>query len=266
MQSKTAISNDGRHDEFAGFDQETFAEIVQRFSDGLDVRPDGWWKLATADEIWRALVGQHLVTQSTGGAKELAFINSNAFEPLRMEAIDRIIHEQGRNAAETVIARILSTASLRMASRKAGYIVANYSNHRIVRRPAECVILDLVRFLDPSRVERAERVTREQQARDVLKQNIVGFGNKSASDFLLEIGFAGYLVAFDIRVMALLYRLGVGVKVEDVQADPVVYARLEAFLREVVCPRAGILPRTLDRMLYQRKAEIDHWLDDRRRR
>lgn len=246
---------------FANFDSARFGELVRQFSKDLNVRPDGWWKTASPSALWKCFLLQILVTQSTGGDKEAAFVEGQACRVAFMEGLDVLVTRRGERGAMDAVAEALRSAGLRMATKKANWIVTNYLDQAIVRRPAGFVLLDRLAALDPIGLPSQERVEREMRGRTVVRTAVKGFGSKSASDYLLEIGWANSLVAFDIRVMKCVRRLGVPLSVQEVQGDSGLYGELERFLRDHVCPAYGITPKVLDRMFYQHEREISAWLE-----
>jgi thermostable 8-oxoguanine DNA glycosylase len=77
------------------------------------------------------------------------------------------------------------------------------------------------------------------------------FKMKSISDFMIEIGMAQSLIAFDTRIVGLLRKhFGLNVKLDKIQSNDILYKEIEGKLRDV-CRELGIKLSLLDRMLFK---------------
>jgi len=97
-----------------------------------------------------------------------------------------------------------------------------------------------------------DNVNNEDEIRDILLKRCSGsFRIKSISDFMIGIGMAKSLIAFDTRIVGILEKhFELKVKSGKIQSNESLYKTLERKLREV-CKEIEIELSLLDRMLFK---------------
>jgi len=95
---------------------------------------------------------------------------------------------------------------------------------------------------------------RELAAREFIVNHVKGFGLKSASDFLITLGYAKTLIPFDIRELEFINKvLKPNISVDNL--SPGIYWLLEESF-QVLQEKIGISPSRFDRIIFQHKDEI----------
>lgn len=104
-------------------------------------------------------------------------------------------------------------------------------------------------------------VSIEDRVRDILLEKLFFFRMKSISDFMITIGIARDLIAFDTRVVGLFNRhFGLNAKVDDTQYDKSLCRAIEQRLRDA-STEIGVKLSLLDRVLFRFYSMIESILN-----
>lgn len=229
---------------------------VARFRDTV-VLPEpgrGW---ADPCAAWHRVVGQICAVGS-----------SRSWEPLedltvRAQLSVAAIRAAGDGAAEHVH-RVLAGIRVRYCSpakqrsQKAEAIAWNAQLPFVAEPEGRVGLLDQLRsHVGDSGLDGMFSQIQAHEARRLLIRSLRFFGPKSASDFLLGLGLADSLLAFDTRILNLLID-GLGweaswrSRVQRLSA----YEELEAEVLERLARPLGLSGLHLDRLLFQRYPEL----------
>lgn len=267
-EAKSQASGPDHHDEstdslisgglnFASFDMTLFKALVDRFKGELVLKPAGWWRSASGEQLWEEFCSQILVAQATRSGQETVYRNSSAWSRVQLPKLLEVKSTAQVGELRRFLEKEFSSNGMRMASKKADYTTAALCNQKIVSECGKFVLIDGIANLWDNGHNEAEKYQSEIKARNEVKRVVHGFADKSASDFLLEIGFAERLVALDVRLTKVLRSLGLPwAKSELIQSDKQLYQKVQNFLYYRACPEAGITPRVLDRIFYQKNSQI----------
>jgi thermostable 8-oxoguanine DNA glycosylase len=91
-------------------------------------------------------------------------------------------------------------------------------------------------------------------ARKTLRAAVKGIGLKSASDYLIEVGFSSDYVALDVRVMTVLRKWQKRGLFQDLTIDRKYYLQIDR-LRKVAA-QAGLTLGELDRIIYRNYSDL----------
>jgi len=238
------------------FNLEAFRKIIDTYKNSIELKPTGWWKTATAQEFWDEFCMQIMVTQATRSGQEIVYRDSGAWSNLSLDNLRSFKTKKDQDGLRQYLENELSRNGMRMAAKKAESLSRAVFNSRIIDEDLSFILVSQISNLWDRSVSVREIYNNELKARDNIKATVFGFGDKSASDFLLEIGFADYLIAFDVRVLAILRTLGlIWLDQDRIQNDPHQYLKLQDFIFNI-CEKEQISLRTIDRIFYQKKDEI----------
>ncbi len=217
----------------------------------------GW---SQPSEAWYRLIGQIC---AIGNSR--AWI---ALDPVRDRLTICAIREQNEHGA-VYVHRILADIGVRFCSRhvtisqKATAIVHNANSRLVADDSGSVCLLDQIEQAGgtppPSGVLTAFQA---KAARKLLIQNVAFFGPKSSSDFLLGLGLANSLLAFDVRILNLLVNLwGYDPSWRTTIHRLESYEQLEADVIERLCQPLGITPLELDRVLFYGYPHLKRLMD-----
>ena len=206
-------------------------------------KPDNWKKLSNT-EIWYWMVGQVIVVGSAGGGKRF-WQDSN----LRQEIdFDVLLKKRNDKEVKKAIHYVLREAGARYASieiDKCAKTKALHNNFKIISNYNDGFIglLNLLHNIRGPNCE-LERVY-------YLMENLDFMKNKSARDFLMNMGINETTLAIDIRVQNIFQHLKIGFPPQTDFANKTIYESIEKAIKISVCEPLEIKPLHFDRILYQ---------------
>lgn len=216
--------------------------LVDTYKAVVAVPEYGRWRGMTDSELWLALVTQvSVVGAERGGAKLSADMATRSDWYERLVAMDA-------PARCTEVHATLRRYAVRYAGKEPGAC-----------RKTQALVRNLAVFIahgGPRRYyERVAQETGERARIAMLLRDFQYIGLKSARDQLIGLGFVRDALAFDTRVMNALEAFGATLP-RKLTTDAATYAAVEADLIERVCRPAGVSGAVLDRILFQKYAEI----------
>lgn len=224
-------------------------EGLQRLKASTQLPQPGWaWAFSHA--AWRRIVGQICAVGSSRSWEALDA--PGVWEEL---SVRRIRQEEG--AAPQYVHRVLARLRVRYCSPAKG---TSARADAIAANAASAIVADAegrVHLLEGLRSEVGEPLEDGQfshpqacAARSLLVGRLRFFGPKSASDFLLGLGLADSLLAFDVRLLNLMINhLGWNSSCRGEVGNLRRYEQLEAEVTQALCQPLGITPLHLDRLI-----------------
>ena len=229
-------------------DLQLLSQIVKRYEMKTSFPEEGNFKECSDDEIWQMIVEQIAVIGKARGVKiDRRKISLKTLHPLE--------HDLG--ALLSHVNEVLAKAGARYVSRgkiskKAHWIADNFLNPEIVQDGKVVLLERMNEFLRSRRME--DQRKREIAAREFIVDNLKGFGLKSASDFLIELGYAITLIPFDVRELDLINKvLKPNIPISSPSSG--IYLLLEESFQGVQ-EKIGVSPSRLDRIIFQNKDKI----------
>lgn len=217
-------------------------ELIGRYADAIDLPPAGRWSGMSDSQIWLSFVVQVSVVGSAASGDRVArgmAAHENWYESLVAMGPDQ------------------RRASIHDALRSHGVRYAMEDAHACKKTAALVRNLATLIYHGGPRayVERLARWPNERSRVDVLIREMAFIKNKGARDLLIGLGLLKDALAFDTRVLKVLESVGARLP-KGVASDPDAYARLESEIIERVCRPAGVSGAVLDRVMFQKYAEI----------
>jgi thermostable 8-oxoguanine DNA glycosylase len=219
---------------------EILGDIVSKYyedtRDKMPV-PDAWLSMGDED-LWRHLI--RIIIAMGRSAPSYRLMASPDFENLSMGSMKVFQDRNGKVALAERTHRILAKYQVRYCSPgkntsvKARVIVDNLNEPALVSGK-EFVLLEGIRSSPDPRFYLMERVS--------------GYGMKSASEFLTEIGYSQDYLAFDSRLKR-TFSLIFGRDFDRGIRTPMDYMDFEEVFREEICPGLGIRPSELDAIVF----------------
>jgi thermostable 8-oxoguanine DNA glycosylase len=219
---------------------ELLGDIVSKYyEDTKDKMPVPRAWLSMSDEaLWEHLI--RVIIAMGRSAPSYRLMASPDFGHLSIESMMDLQAKKGRTALIERTHHILAKHQIRYCSPrkntsvKARVIVDNLNDPAIVSS-GEFVLLEGIRSSPDPRFYLIERVN--------------GYGMKSASEFLTEIGYSQDYLAFDSRLKRTFSQIF------DRDFDrgirtPADYMDFEKVFREEICPELGITPAELDAIVF----------------
>jgi thermostable 8-oxoguanine DNA glycosylase len=204
----------------------------------------GAWRSMDSEELWKHLL--RIIIAMGRSAPSYRLIASPDFERLTLRSMKVF---QDKNGTDALVKRVHETLARygvrycspkKETSLKARAIAANLNEPAVVDG-AEFVLLKNMRnAADPRRY---------------LMDEVHGYGMKSASEFLTEIGYSQDYMAFDSRLkraFTLLFDRDFD-RIINTQWD---YRDVETVFREEICPELGIRPPELDAIVFWNYGDI----------
>jgi len=229
-------------------DLHLLGRIIRKFENETGFPEEGYFKKCSDEEIWQKIVGQIAVIGKAKGVKiEKKKVSLRALDLLKNDRMKLLSH------VNKVLAKGgVRYVSKRKISKKAQWIVDNFLNSEIVREGKVVLLERMSAFLSKRRFKSNRE--RELTARRFIVDNVNGFGLKSASDFLITLGYAITLVPFDVRELEFINKV-LKPNISISKLSPEIYWLLEESF-QVVQEEIGFSPSRLDRIVFQHKDEI----------
>ncbi len=209
----------------------------------------GKWIDMNSEDIWKELVIQFCVF---GGAKPIENLSKNIeskYEFFEKLSLDLLSNTTSRRQ-ESIASHLKDFKATRFYNKAAKHINDCVENVNVVR-DGKVVLLDDIK----------DGTLTEDDIRDILLERLSHFKMKSVSDFMITIGAARNLIAFDTRVVGLLnMQLGLNVCLDRIRSSKKLYKALENGLKEL-CRELSIELSHLDRLLFQHSSEIEQKLN-----
>jgi hypothetical protein len=206
-------------------------------------KPDNWKRLSNT-EIWYWMIGQVMVVGSAGGGKR--FWQS---PELKKEVdFDTLLKKRSDKAIKKSIHYVLREAGARYASielDKCAKTKALHSNFKVVKEYKNG-FKDLLKLLHNMRGS-----NRELDRVYFLMDNLEFMKNKSARDFLMNLGMNQNTLAIDIRIQNIFQHLKIGFPSQAAFGNRIVYESIEEAIKNSICQPLKIKPLHFDRILYQ---------------
>ncbi len=197
----------------------------------------GAWRSMDGETLWKHLV--RIIVAMGRSAPSYRLIESGDFEGL---AIGPMKAFQSGNGPDALIKRthgILSKYNVRYCSPKKG---SSLKARAIVDNLNRSDIVDGTRFI------LLKNMAKAREPRSYLMETVHGYGMKSASEFLIEVGYSQDYLAFDARLKR-AFSLLFGRDFNRI-LTPRDYLDFEDVFREEICPELGIRPSELDAIIF----------------
>lgn len=225
---------------------EVLGGIVAKYYDGTrDKMPVyGAWLSMSGEALWGHLI--RIVIAMGRSAPSYRLMASGDFGLLSIESMRDFQAKRGREALIERTHRILAGYQVRYCSprkstsAKARVIVDNLNDPAIVRGD-ELVLMEGIRS--------------SRDPRFYLIERVEGYGMKSASEFLTEIGYSRDYLAFDSRLKR-IFSLIFNRDFDRAIRTPADYRDFEEAFREEICPELGIRPAELDAIVFWNYGDI----------
>ncbi len=220
-----------------------FKSIIEAYQNTTKYPKPGNWKTLSNTEIWYWMVGQVIVVGSAGGGKR--FWQS---PELRKEIDFDTLLKRRSDKVKKSIHYVLREAGARYASielDKCAKTKALHSNFEVVKQYKNGFkdLLELLHNMRGSNQE-LDRVY-------YLMDNLEFMKNKSARDFLMNLGMNQNTLAIDIRVQNIFQHLKIGFPSQADFGNKAIYESIEEGIKNSICRPLGIKPLHFDRILYQ---------------
>lgn len=226
----------------------TFSQIINTYEKDTKFPKPGRWKDLSNNEIWFWMVGQIMVVGSSGGGKRFwqneSLRNEVAYDLLltkKEEHVKKLIHAVLRKAG----ARYASPDISRCA--KTNALLHNYKFVK-ERKNGFKELLSYLHEMDGESKE-LDRVY-------YLMDNLKFFKNKSARDFLMNLGMNQNTLAIDIRIQNIFQHLKIDFPEQQAFGNNAIYEAIEQEIITKVCHKLNINPLYFDRILYQHYFKI----------
>lgn len=221
-----------------------FGEIIICYQDKTEFpEPDNWLKKSN-NELWLWLVGQVIVVGSA--AANDRFQNSQELKSrLSFSRLEKLTDD---DHLQKEINAVLRNAGVRYASnelKKCQKSKALVHNFRYISN-FKGGFKGILKYLSNLNGEYAEldRVT-------FLMHHFKFIKNKSARDFLMNMGMNHNTLALDIRIQNIFKHLGIDFPTQAQLSMFSVYNKTEKEIVLKLCEPMNILPVKLDRILFQ---------------
>lgn len=230
-------------------DLRLLSRIVRRFEKETIFPENGYFKRCSDEEIWKMIIEQIAVIGKAEPAERIEK------KKVSLRALGILKHD--RRKLLSLVNKVLARAGVRYVSKrkiskKARWIVDNFLNSEIVQEGKVVLLERMDAFLSKHRFKSSRE--RELAAREFIVNNVKGFGLKSASDFLIELGYAKTLIPFDIRELEFINKvLKPNISINNL--SPGIYLLLEESF-QVLQEKIGVPPSRFDRIVFQHKDEI----------
>jgi thermostable 8-oxoguanine DNA glycosylase len=230
-------------------DVELIQEIYRQFPETKFPEINNF-KKCTDEELWQKIIGQIIVI-----GKDSPYEKVDK-QKLSLKSLNKFVETQSN--LPFYINSILLEASVRYVgsekiSPKANWISDNFSNPKIVKNEKVVLLDNMKDLLKENKINEDREL--EKLAREFIMKDAKGFGLKSASDFLIEIGFAKTLIAFDVRVLEFINQiLKPNIPLSQRDLGPGTYLLLEESFQSLL--KVGISPSKFDRIIFQNKNKI----------
>lgn len=227
-------------------------EILEKFSD-LKIRylektvlpKENNWIQKTTNELWFNVIAQVMVVG-----------NSKPFDTFmeRLDLQEKISYDSllKLKTNEEILRQInfvLLAVGTRYASRtltksiKAKSLLWNFNKFRKYNNGVTGFLQEITNL--SSDIQKIKRLMSE------LKY----IKTKGARDLLMELGIVKNAIAFDVRVINILQKIGVNLP-DNFTANPRLYSKIEKEILDKICEPLGISGVMFDRMLYQNYNKI----------
>jgi thermostable 8-oxoguanine DNA glycosylase len=206
----------------------------------------GAWRSMGDEELWMHLV--RIIIAIGKSAPSYRLIASPDFRRLSIASMINCQAKHGDEALTREVHRVLAPYNVRYCSplkETSPKAVA------IVRNLNESYIVDDGRFVLLDNVKKYGG----DEPRFFMTEIVHMYGMKSASEFLMEVGYSTSYMAFDTRlkrVLSLIFNKDFNKQI-CVTCD---YLDIETLFREEICPEIGVTPVELDAILFWNYGEI----------
>jgi len=204
----------------------------------------GAWRSMDGEELWKHLT--RIIIAMGRSAPSYNLISSSDFNGLTIGSMKTY---QNKNGPEALVKRthsILAKYNVRYCSPKKD---TSLKAQAIVKNLNEPAIFKGTEFVLLKNMQKA------RDSRFYLMDEVHGYGMKSASEFLTEIGYCQDYLAFDSRLkraFTLLFDRDFDRRI----STPWDYMDFEAVFREEICPELGVKPSELDAIMFWNYGDI----------
>lgn len=227
---------------------EKFEEIKKRFFSKTEFPKENNWKSWTNNDIWLHLITQVIVV---GGSAPADKFNENGQlkNNVSYEKLDLI---QNKEELKKIINQTLRAVGTRYASsdinkcRKTNALVHNFKIFRSFKNGPKCLLERLSEFQGSNSDKRKIKY---------LMKILYFIQNKSARDYLMELGLVKNAIALDVRLQNILEFTGVKIP-KGFENNPKLYDEIENDILIKICEPLGLSGVQFDRILYQNYKEI----------
>lgn len=221
-----------------------FRMIIEAYRSTTKYPKPGLWKSLSNTEIWYWMVGQVMVVGSAGGGKRF-WQNTELkrkidFEVLKKVKSDRAVKKSIHFVLREAGARYASIELEKCAKTKA--LFANFKTIVGYKNGFKELLQELYNM---------KGAHRELDRVYFLMDNLEFMKNKSARDFLMNLGMNQNTLAIDIRIQNIFQHLKIDFPAQAAFGNRVVYESIEEAIKKSICQPLGVKPLYFDRILYQ---------------
>lgn len=208
------------------------------------------YKSLSSDDLWWRVVVQICVR---GSARQMEKLEKN---PQKLNAAKEALSLANvSNGNANSVIKILREHGMTRFHNKASQIIYELSQNNQTIKKSRVVLLD-----------KLNEFTTVHEQRIELMRRCSAFSLKSASDFMISVGWTDDVIALDTRVVGAFNRcLGFDLSASKVQSNSAIYHAVEDALR-IVCRESGSSLAVLDRTIFQltSKSVVDFFLENKR--
>jgi len=243
-------------------DKKKIACIVQKLRFAIELPPYGKWRRMRDEQLWEKIIEQFCVMGGAEPIERLMNDQERYVEFARKLSIKTLlgISTDRKSYISNILKRYKAT---RFHNKNAERIEKCLKNEEIVKDRKIALFKDLEN----------SGIVSEDQIRDFLLKKMPFFKIKSVSDFMITIGAARGLIAFDTRIVGLLNTyFGLSIqsirsgeindptKIKNkIQSNETLYKKIEETLNDT-CVELGIELSLLDRILFAKMSAIEYVL------
>jgi hypothetical protein len=227
---------------------EKFGKIKNSFLSKTKVPQENNWKSWSNNEIWLHLITQVIVVGSSTPADKF----KDSLKLKNQVSYESLIQIKDENELKRRINQVLRAVGTRYASsdilkcRKTKALAHNLKIFKNFRNGPKGLLKRLSEFGGPD----ADR----RKIKYLMK--IFNFiQNKSARDYLMELGLVRNAVALDVRIQKIFKKIGIPFP-KGFETNPKRYDEIEKDILSKICKPLGLSGVEFDRMLYQNYEDI----------
>ena len=230
-------------------DLKRFERIIDAYRPITKFPQSGKWKSLSNKEIWFWMINQVLVVGGSSSSKR--FWQSDALK--KQILYDSLLTKRSDKTVQKIIHKVLRETGARYSSvdiNKCAKTKALLYNYKFVKE-FKSGFKEVFEMLDSieSKNPELDRVY-------YLMDNLKYFKNKSARDFLMNLGMNQNTLAIDIRTQNIFQHLKIPFPEQQSFGSKEIYDTMEREIISKICNPLKIFPLHFDRILYQNYFKI----------
>ena len=207
------------------------------------------WRKLTNEEIWYWMVSQVLVVGGSASSNKF-WANEQLRQQISFAALKKINEEEELRIR---VHQTLRKTGARWAAKELDACMKTkaLANNYLFFKQRKSTPKELLEELSGKKGR-----NKELKRVEVLKEQLSFFKNKSARDFLMNMGMNQYTLALDIRTQNIFKHLQIDFPAAGLLADATEYNETEQVIVGKICKPLGVRPYQFDRILYQHYKQI----------